>query len=78
MLAPVYEKAWLILGQADGTWLEPVEYFSGLNVSKMTIVNDMPIRNKTTRMGFAGHEQLESVGIVHMGGVYTIRNWAVC
>jgi RHS repeat-associated protein len=67
-LVPTYGKAWVYFGKADGSYQAPVEWFNGLNVSKMTVVADAPLRNTTTLMGFTGHEQLESVGIVHMGG----------
>lgn len=67
-LVPQVRKAWLYLGKADGTYEAPVEWFDYLNTNKMKLVNDAPLRNETTQMGFTGHEQLDSVGLVHMGG----------
>ena len=34
----------------------------------MTEVETVPVVSKTTNMGFTGHEQIDSVGLVHMGG----------
>ncbi len=67
-IIPQFEQAWLYLGKADGTYHEAVAWFDNLDVSEMVLVEDAPIRNDTTQMGFTGHEQLDSVGLVHMGG----------
>lgn len=57
-----------MLGVNDGKYLEPVVWHNNLNTQNLTRLDNLPKRNDTTLMGFTGHEQIESVGIVHMNG----------
>jgi RHS repeat-associated protein len=67
-LIPTYDDAWLYLGTAEGAYEKPVSWFGNLSTSGMKQISDLPVKNATTEMGFTGHEQLDSVGLIHMGG----------
>jgi RHS repeat-associated protein len=64
----IFEQSWLMLGVNDGKYLEPVVWHNNLNTQNLARLDNLPKRNDTTLMGFTGHEQIESVGIVHMNG----------
>jgi RHS repeat-associated protein len=57
-----------MLGVNDGKYLEPVVWHNNLNTQNLARLDNLPKSNDTTLMGFTGHEQIESVGIVHMNG----------
>ena len=66
--SPVSTAAWLIVGQNNDDFLAPVVWANTLDIVGMLEVDYLPGRSDTTLIGFTGHEQIESVGLVHMGG----------
>ncbi len=65
---PVYKEAKLYKGKAGGGFEDGVDWAESQVTTNLTLTKNLPFSSNVTPKGFGGHEHLDGVGLIHMGG----------